>query len=235
MKAKIRKVFWKSVSVKKESNYYVVYLDKHLLKTPAQSLLKLPNRKIANLVANEWLEQEKEIDYKNMLANNLANLAIDKVRHEKLETRNLLKDYAQTDLLYYRSEKPKELIDKQALLWDPFLKWINERYNVSLKVTHGVMPIDQPKKSLDCLKSQMNKMSIFQLASFHELVKISGSFILSLAAVEKIMNPEKIWEAAVLDENWQSSLWGEDDEQKINLNLKKIAFFKAFEVYHSLS
>ena len=81
----------------------------------------------------------------------------------------------------------------------------------------------------------MNKMSIFQLASFHELVKITGSFILSLAAVEKIMSPERIWEAAVLDENWQSSLWGEDDEQKINLNLKKIAFFKAFEVYHSLS
>ncbi len=235
MKAKIRKVFWKSVLVKKESNYYVVYLDKHLLKTPAQSLLKLPNRKIANIVANEWLEQEKEIDYKNMLANNLINLAIDKVRHEKLEIRNLLKDYAQTDLLYYRSEKPKELIDKQALLWDPFLKWIKERYNVSLKVTNGVMPIDQPKKSLDCLKSQMNKMSIFQLASFHELVKISGSFILGLAAVEKIINPERIWEAAVLDENWQSSLWGEDDEQKINLNLKKIAFFKAFEVYHSLS
>ena len=50
MKAKIRKVFWKSVSVKKESNYYVVYLDKHLLKTPAQSLLKLPNRKIAKIM-----------------------------------------------------------------------------------------------------------------------------------------------------------------------------------------
>ena len=126
MKESIKKVYWKSVTVKKEDKYYVIYLDKHLLRTPAQSLLKLPNRKIANMVANEWLEQEKEIDYKNMLANNLANLAIDKVRHEKLEIRNLLKDYAQTDLLYYRSEKPKELIDKQALLWDPFLKWIGD-------------------------------------------------------------------------------------------------------------
>ena len=29
------------------------------------------------------------------------------------------------------------------------------------------MPIDQPKKSLNCLKSQLNKMSIFQLACFH--------------------------------------------------------------------
>ena len=78
-------------------------------------------------------------------------------------------------------------------------------------------------------------MSIFQLASFHELVTISGSFILSLAAVERIMSPERIWKAAILDENWQSSVWGEDDEQKINLNRKKIAFFKAYEVYHSLS
>ena len=97
------------------------------------------------------------------------------------------------------------------------------------------MPIDQPKKSLNCLKSQLNKMSIFQLACFHELVTISGSFILSLAAVERITSPGRIWKAAILDENWQSSVWGEDDEQKINLNRKKIAFFKAYEVYHSLS
>ena len=235
MKASIKKVFWKSVTVKKEDKYYVIYLDKHLLKTPAQSLLKLPNRKIANMVANEWLEQEREINYKNMLANNLVNLAIDKVRHEEEEIRNLLKDYAQTDLLYYRSEKPEELIDKQSALWDPFLNWIKERFKVSFKVTHGVMPIDQPKKSLNCLKSQLNKMSIFQLACFHELVTISGSFILSLAAVERITSPGRIWKAAILDENWQSSVWGEDDEQKINLNRKKIAFFKAYEVYHSLS
>ena len=78
-------------------------------------------------------------------------------------------------------------------------------------------------------------MSIFQLACFHELVTISGSFILSLAAIERLMSPDRIWEAAILDENWQLSVWGEDDEQKINLNLKKVAFFKAYEAYHSLS
>ena len=187
------------------------------------------------MVASEWLEQEKEIDYKTMIVNNLVNLAIDKVRNEEVEVRNLLKDYAQTDLLYYRSEKPEELIDKQSALWDPFLNWIRERFDISLKVTHGIMPIDQPKKSLNCLKSQMNKMSIFQLASFHELVTISGSFILSLAAVERTMSLDRIWEAAILDENWQSSVWGEDDEQKMNLNRKKIAFFKADEIYHALS
>ncbi len=49
------------------------------------------------------------------------------------------------------------------------------------------------------------------------------------------MSIDRIWEAAILDENWQSSVWGEDGEQKINLNQKKIAFFKAYEVYHSLS
>jgi len=234
LKATIKNVFWKSVLVKKEENFFVIYLDQHLLKTPAQSLLKLPNRKIANIVANEWLEQEKEIDYKNMLANNLVNLAIDKVSNEEMEIRSLLKDYAQTDLLYYRSEKQADLIAKQSVLWDPFLNWIEERYNINLKITHGVMPIDQPKKSLDCLNSLIGKMSIFELASFHELVKITGSFILGLAVTESVMSADKIWEAATIDENWQSSLWGEDEEQKVNLNYKKQAFLKAIEVYHSL-
>ena len=55
MKPSIKKVFWKSVSVKKKDKSYVIYLDQHLLKTPAQSLLKLPNTKIANMVASEWV------------------------------------------------------------------------------------------------------------------------------------------------------------------------------------
>jgi chaperone required for assembly of F1-ATPase len=56
-----------------------------------------------------------------------------------------------------------------------------------------------------------------------------------LAAVENAMPSENIWNAAILDENWQSSAWGEDQEQKKNLELKKVDFFKAIEVLSALA
>ena len=49
------------------------------------------------------------------------------------------------------------------------------------------------------------------------------------------MSAESIWDAAILDENWQASIWGEDVEQKQNIELKKLEFLKAIEISTLLS
>ena len=235
MAISIKKVFWKSVTVQKDGFDYVIYLDNHLLKTPKKSLIKLPNQKLADLVAKEWVEQINEIDYNIMPVNRLANAAIDKVGNNVDEVITLLGEYAGTDLLCYRVEEPNELIDQQILYWDPYIKWAEEKFGIKLNVTNGIVPIEQPVETMHLLISKMKNMSILKLTVFHELVTISGSYILGLAAVEKAMPSENIWNAAILDENWQSSAWGEDQEQKKNLELKKVDFFKAIEVLGALA
>jgi len=235
MAISIKKVFWKSVTVQKDGFDYVIYLDNHLLKTPKKSLIKLPNQKLADLVAKEWVEQINEIDYNIMPVNRLANAAIDKVGNNVDEVITLLGEYAGTDLLCYRVEEPNELIDQQILYWDPYIKWAEEKFSIKLNVTNGIVPIEQPVETMHLLISKMKNMSTFKLTVFHELVTISGSYILGLAAVEKAMPSENIWNAAILDENWQSSAWGEDQEQKKNLELKKVGFFKAIEVLGALA
>ena len=235
MAISIKKVFWKSVNVQKDGFDYVIYLDNHLLKTPKKSLIKLPNQKLADLVAKEWIEQINEIDYNIMPVNRLANAAIDKVGNNVGEVITLLGEYAGTDLLCYRVEEPNELIDQQILYWDPYIKWAEEKFGIKLNVTNGIVPIEQPVETMHLLISKMKNMSTFKLTVFHELVTISGSYILGLAAVEKAMPSENIWNAAILDENWQSSAWGEDQEQKKNLELKKVDFFKAIEVLSALA
>ena len=234
MAISIKKVFWKSVTVQKDGFDYVIYLDNHLLKTPKKSLIKLPNQKLADLVAKEWVEQINEIDYNIMPVNRLANAAIDKVGNNVDEVITLLGEYAGTDLLCYRVEEPNELIDQQILYWDPYIKWAEENLGIKLNVTNGVVPIEQPMETMHLLISKMKNMSTFKLTIFHELVTNSGSYILGLAAVENAMPSENIWNAAILDESWQSSAWGEDQEQKKNLELKKADFFKAIEVLHTL-
>tara|TARA_B110000037_G_scaffold103828_1_gene120892 strand:+ start:313 stop:1020 length:708 start_codon:yes stop_codon:yes gene_type:complete len=235
MAISIKKVFWKSVTVQKDGFDYVIYLDNHLLKTPKKSLIKLPNQKLADLVAKEWVEQINEIDYNIMPVNRLANAAIDKVGNNVDEVITLLGEYAGTDLLCYRVEEPNELIDQQILYWDPYIKWAEEKFGIKLNVTNGIVPIEQPVETMHLLISKMKNMSVLKLTVFHELVTISGSYILGLAAVEKAMPSENIWNAAILDENWQSSAWGEDQEQKKNLELKKVGFFKAIEVLGALA
>ena len=235
MAISIKKIFWKSVTVQKDGFDYVIYLDNHLLKTPKKSLIKLPNQKLADLVAKEWVEQINEIDYNIMPVNRLANAAIDKVGNNVDEVITLLGEYAGTDLLCYRVEEPNELIDQQILYWDPYIKWAEEKFGIKLNVTNGIVPIEQPVETMHLLISKMKNMSVLKLTVFHELVTISGSYILGLAAVEKAMPSENIWNAAILDENWQSSAWGEDQEQKKNLELKKVDFFKAIEVLGALA
>ena len=235
MAISIKKVFWKSVTVQKDGFDYVIYLDNHLLKTPKKSLIKLPNQKLADLVAKEWVEQINEINYNIMPVNRLANAAIDKVGNNVDEVITLLGEYAGTDLLCYRVEEPNELIDQQILYWDPYIKWAEEKFGIKLNVTNGIVPIEQPVETMHLLISKMKNMSVLKLTVFHELVTISGSYILGLAAVEKAMPSENIWNAAILDENWQSSAWGEDQEQKKNLELKKVDFFKAIEVLGALA
>ena len=235
MAISIKKVFWKSVTVQKDGFDYVIYLDNHLLKTPKKSLIKLPNQKLADLVAKEWVEQINEIDYNIMPVNRLANAAIDKVGNNVDEVITLLGEYAGTDLLCYRVEEPNELIDQQILYWDPYIKWAEEKFGIKLNVTNGIVPIEQPVETMHLLISKMKNMSVLKLTVFHELVTISGSYILGLAAVKNAMPSENIWNAAILDENWQSSAWGEDQEQKKNLELKKVGFFKAIEVLGALA
>ncbi len=235
MAISIKKVFWKSVTVQKDGFDYVIYLDNHLLKTPKKSLIKLPNQKLADLVAKEWIEQINEIDYNIMPVNRLANAAIDKVGNNVDEVITLLGEYAGTDLLCYRVEEPNELIDQQILYWDPYIKWAEEKFGIKLNVTNGIVPIEQPVETMHLLISKMKNMSVLKLTVFHELVTISGSYILGLAAVKNAMPSENIWNAAILDENWQSSAWGEDQEQKKNLDIKKVDFFKAIEVLGALA
>ena len=198
-------------------------------------MIKLPNQKLADLVAKEWVEQINEIDYNIMPVNRLANAAIDKVGNNVDEVTTLLGEYAGTDLLCYRVEEPNELIDQQILYWDPCIKWAEEKFGIKLNVTNGIVPIEQPIETMHLLISKMKNMSTFKLTVFHELVTISGSYILGLAAVENAMPSENIWNAAILDENWQSSAWGEDQEQKKNLELKKVDFFKAIQVLGALA
>ncbi|MEO0467728.1 MAG: ATP12 family protein, partial [Pseudomonadota bacterium] len=152
---------------------------------------------------------------------------------QRQEVMEHLAGYAETDLLCYRADGPAALLARQAQIWDPMLDWAADTYGARLSVTSGVMPITQAAADIDRLVAKMRGMSSFQLTGFHDLVALSGSFVLALAGIEQFEPPEALWAASRIDETHQIEQWGEDKEAAEHAIIKKNAFFHAIDFFHA--
>ncbi len=227
------KRFWTDVVAEPCDGGFEVRLDGRPVKTPAKKALIVPTSQMADRVIAEWDAQEKTVDPATMPWTQSANAAIDKVALQRAEVSDYLAGYAETDLLCYRADGPEALVDRQASAWDPMLAWAAETYGARLAVTSGVMPVEQSQSDLDRLAARMRSMSNFQLTGFHDLVTLSGSFILGLSATEPKTEADRIWSLSRVDELWQIEQWGEDEEALEHAEIKKNAFLHASDFFHA--
>lgn len=219
-----RKVFWNEVAIQQVADGFAVLLDDRPLRTPAKARLALPSRALAEMVAAEWREQEGNLRPEAMPATRSANSAIDKVRGKKGEVTALVAAYGETDLLCYRATAPKALRARQDAAWDPLLGWAGDRYGVRWQIIDGVMPVPQPPETLAVLGAQVASFSAFELTAFHDLVSMTGSLVIGLAAAEKARALDELWRASRIDEDWQAEQWGCDEEAEQTTALKRRAF-----------
>jgi chaperone required for assembly of F1-ATPase len=140
----------------------------------------------------------------------LANAAVDRVAADPAAFARGLAVYGESDLLCYRSEGPRPLVDRQAERWDPLLDWARRRFDVVFEVTAGVMHRPQPAATVERLAHATAARGPFQLAGLSPLVTISGSLVIGLALSEGAIGLDPAWEAATLVEAWQAEQWGED-------------------------
>ncbi|MEO1537652.1 MAG: ATP12 family protein [Pseudomonadota bacterium] len=227
------KRFWKAASCKRVDEGFAIFLDERSVKTPAKCGLIVPTEEMGTKVAAEWDAQGEKIDPAAMPWTRSANAAIDKVAHQRQEVRDHLAGYAETDLVCYRADGPKPLSARQAAAWDPLIAWVAETYDAHLQVTVGVMPIAQSQEDVARLTTAMAPMSEFQMTGFYDLVSLSGSFVLALAATESWAPAEDLWGFSKIDEHWQIEQWGEDEEAAEDEKLKKQAFYHALAFYQS--
>ena len=73
------KRFYEDISVLKQDKMYVVMLDGKTIKTPQKNLCLLSTRVMADAVAKEWEDQDKNIDPASMPMTKMINTAIDRV------------------------------------------------------------------------------------------------------------------------------------------------------------
>lgn len=176
--------------------------------TPMRQPLLLPTKQLAEAVALEWTEGKK-FSPKNMPLSSLAFTALDVVQANAEKMIQVMLAYAETDLLFYRSEVP-ELRTRQDAAWAPVVEWAQSTYGCDFIITAGVMPVNQPPATMTRLTKAMEAFSPFEMAGFSVMTQSLGSLLLALALKEGEINAEKAFKLSRIDEDYQTEQWGED-------------------------
>ena len=203
------KRFYKAATVG-EGN--AILLDGRPVRTPGRAPLALPTASLADAIADEWNAQGETIDPRSMPLTGLANAAIDRIGPARDAFAEGLAAYGESDLLCYRAEGPAPLVARQAELWDPVLRWAQDRYDIAFAVTAGIVHRPQPPETVARLAAAVGARDPFELAGLSPLVTVSGSLVIALALAEGALALDAAWGAAALDELWQTEQWGEDAE-----------------------
>ena len=221
------KRFWKEATAVEAPDGYAVELDGRPVRTPAKVPLVFPTLALAQAAALEWDAQQGKVDPGTMPVTRAGNASIDKVAVAHAEVVEMLAAYADSDLLCYRAPHPEELIARQSAAWDPLLDWAHDTYGARLSTVVGVVHVPQDDDALRRLCAPLHDMTAFEITAMHDLISLSGSLVIGLAAASNHLPVEELWRLSRIDEAFQIEQWGADDEAEAQALIKERAFLDA--------
>ncbi|SNB61370.1 Chaperone required for the assembly of the F1-ATPase [Arboricoccus pini] len=204
------KRFYKDVQASAAEDGFAILLDGRPLRTPVRRVLILPTRALADLVAEEWAAQAKEIVPDSMPLTRLATTVLDLMPTRRTDAEAEILGYGETDLLCYRAAHPQDLAARQAEAWQKWLDWAHLHLDSRLVTTTGIAAIQQDEGALCGLKRAVKALDDWRLTALHAATSLMGSIILGLALQRGALTPAEGFEAAVLDELYEMERWGEE-------------------------
>jgi chaperone required for assembly of F1-ATPase len=206
------KRFWTAVDVTRDGPVWTVRLDGRTPKTPAGAPLALPTEASARLAAEEWAGQGEFIAPATMPATRLASTAIDRVGQAREPVADEIAAYAGSDLLCYLADAPASLVEQQARAWAPWRDWAAAELGVRLEPAEGIVHRPQDPAAVARVKALALELDTFVLTGLATAVPLLGSAVLALALQRGAIGGEAAFELSRLDEAFQESRWGIDEE-----------------------
>ena len=205
--------FYKEAGVIERDGLHHVALDGRTAKTPARKALAVASRSVAEALAAEWQAQAERIDPAAMPLTRLVNSALDGVVEQEAAVRAEILRYAGSDALCYRAGEPEALVERQNLVWQPILGDIEVLIGARFLLAEGIVFAEQPEETLAAVTRHVEKIAApLALAGAHNVMTLTGSAILMLALANGLIDPDAVWNAAHLDEDYQIGIWGQDEE-----------------------
>lgn len=209
--------FYKVAGMADTEGGCLIQLDGRPVNTPAKTRLVVPSAALAQAIAEEWNAQGETVEPATMPLTQLANTAIDRVAGDREGVLCSVLAYAESDLLCYRADQPAELEARQNAIWQPLLDWAALEFDAPLTVTRGVLPISQPRSSVEALRAVLSGLDDLHLAAVGHATGLSGSIVVGLALAAGRVTAEQAFEAANIDEAYQRERWGADAEATARL------------------
>jgi len=221
------KRFYKEVAVAEADGGSRVSLDGRPIKTQGGAPQVVPNRALAEAMAEEWRAQGDEIDPQGFPLRDLADFAIDHVAPDRAAAAARLLPFAETDTLCYRAEPDEPLHRRQQELWDPLVHAVETRHDVKIARTHGIVHRPQPPETLARLRDMLASLDPFTLAACETITRLAASLTIGVLALEPDADAGGLFAAANCEQDWQAELWGWDWQAEQDRARRLAAFEQA--------
>jgi chaperone required for assembly of F1-ATPase len=210
------KRFWDIATAEPVAGGFGILLDGRPMRLPGGAALVIEPRPLAHAIAEEWQRagrgKEGEMTFADTPLTRLAGTAQERIAPDPAPTVDAIARYGESDLLCYRADAPRELVQRQSRMWQPWLDWAARAFDAPLRVTTGVGYIKQHHDSVAALKRSVARLDIHAVAALGVAVPSLGSLVLGLALAAGELDAETATALGALDELFQAELWGEDAE-----------------------
>jgi chaperone required for assembly of F1-ATPase len=228
-----RKRFYKGAGVAEAGSEFTVTLDGKPIKTPSGRTVTVPVRAIAEAVAEEWRAQQDTIDPLTMPLTRFANSVVESVVDRVAPVRDDVARYFQSDLLFYRAGHPQALVEKEARHWDPVLFWAADTLGAHFILGEGITHVLQPDTAIEAARDALPG-DPWSVAAIHVVTTLTGSALLALALAHGARDPDQVWDAAHVDEDWNRDQWGVDEEVAARRAAREVDFRAAVRILRAV-
>jgi chaperone required for assembly of F1-ATPase len=205
--------FYTSVQVAPTSEGgFAITLDDRKARTPGARPLILPTEGLAVLIQEEWSAQGDILNWTTMPATRLAGLTLDGDEGARSRAVQIVTDYAGSDLICYFAPAPRSLVARQVEVWGSLLTWAEEAHGLAFRRAAGIMHHPQPASTLSRLVQLLSESDDFTLSGLALAAPLFGSAVIAMALAHQHFDATAAVAAARLDEIFQESQWGVDQE-----------------------
>jgi len=229
-----RKRFYANAGVVEARDGFAITLDDKPVRTPSGRALVAPAREIADAISAEWDAQKEIIDPLTMPFTRFANSVVDAVVDRVEAVADDIAKYLGSDLLFYRAGHPEALVAREAALWDPVVFWAADTLGAHFILAEGIVHVRQPDPAIAAARAAL-PADPWSIAALHVVTTLTGSALLALALLRGVVDQDRVWAAAHVDEDWNIEKWGVDEEVAARRAARLIDFRAAAHILRSLN
>jgi chaperone required for assembly of F1-ATPase len=113
------------------------------------------------------------------------------------------------------------------------LFWAADELGAHFILAQGIMHVRQPEQAIAAARDALPH-DPWSVAALHVVTTLTGSALLALALHQGARDPDQVWTAAHVDEDFNAEQWGDDEEVTARRAARRLDFDAAVAILSAL-